>query len=410
MRISDNTLDNGLKVLCGSQPGLQTVTFAFGVHYGSVDENPKVNGSAHFLEHMLFKGTKKRNWKQISDQLKELGVRYNAFTDHETTVYYMQTYRGYANKTMEIMSDMILNSTLPEKEFELERGPIINENLIHHDNSKYMISDYIPKALYKKNPAKMSVGGDNEKTISKIRREDLENIYTNYYTPKNSVLSIYGGMGEKEMAGLASRYFGGMDGAYKKPERKVAREKQERRLVTMARKGIKQTRIGIGFQCSEFSERSINEYITLLVAERYLDDRLFDEVRQKRGLSYDPMASYEPYDTFGFIAAATGIEPKKVEEAKKVMLKEFEKLHDGEIDRKEFEDTKKTLSIENRVKTDNTAQMAIEMTVYELMYGGKKVLQSIPDAVAKVKLDDMMKYAEKYIKPDKYGMVLLKPS
>ena len=116
--------------------------------------------------------------------------------------------------------------------------------------------------------------------------------------------------------------------------------------------------------CSEFSKARIGEFISLLVAERYLDDRLFDEVRQKRGLSYDPMASYEPYDTCGFIAAATGIEPRKVGEAKKVILREFTKLHDGEIDKREFEDTKKTLSIENRVKVDNTAQMGIEMAVY----------------------------------------------
>ena len=288
MRATTKFMKNGLKVVTNSTPHLQTVGIAFGVKFGSIDEKPGINGAAHFLEHMLFKGTAKRTWKQISDQLKELGVYNNAFTDHETTVYFMQAYRGYFEKAIDIFSDMIKNSKLPEKEFELERGPIINENLIRHDNTKYMISDYMPRVLYKKHPAKMSVGGDNQKSISKIKRADLMDIYGSYYTPKNSVLSIYGGISTEKALSAASKYFGDFERNFRSKPRHMAREKQEKKVLTIARKGIKQTRIGIGFKCAEFDKADTDEFLAMTVIERYLDDKLFEEIRQKRGLSYHP--------------------------------------------------------------------------------------------------------------------------
>lgn len=410
MKISNKTLDNGLGVSAFSFPQLQTVAICLGVKFGSVDEEPRINGAAHFLEHMMFKGTKKRTWKQVDDQLKEIGARYNATTDHETTLYYVQVYKGYLGKAMDILSDMLTNSVIPEKEVELERGPVINENMIHHDNPRYMISDYIPRALYRKHPARMSVGGDNEKTIRNTKREDLARIYGTYYTPRNSVLSIYGGVGKEKAFALAEKYFGSMDGRYNAPKRKVAREKPQKNAITVKRNGIRQTRIGIGFMGGEYKNKDIDEFVSLNVVERYMGDKLFEEIREKRGLSYDPMASYNPYSTFGFFAAAAGIEPKNLDKTRGIMLKEFEKLQNGEIDKEELERTKKALSVEARTRQEDTMAMAVYMADYDLMYGGSHLLESMSERFLKVSIDDARKYSGKYIDVDKCGMVLLKPA
>ena len=399
-----------MKVVASSFPRLETVSIAFGVKYGSIDEKPKINGAAHFLEHMLFKGTKKRTWKEINDQLKELGAYYNAFTDHETTVYFMQVYKGYFDKAMGILSDMIKNSTIPEKEFELERGPIINENLIRHDNSRYMVSDYMPQALYRRHPARMTVGGDNEKTIMNVERSDLLEIYNDYYTPGNSVLSIYGGISTKEAMASAARHFDDFEGDYREPKRAPSREKQEKRALTISRKGIRQTRLGIGFKCSEFREDRIDEFVSMHVIERYLDDRLFEEIREKRGLSYDPMAVYSPYSTFGFIAAAAGIEPSMAGQAKSIMLNEFRKLQDGDIDLSDLRRTRQSLYVDGKVKRENTANMSIGAAVFELMYGGAGLFDALPALIRASSLEDIREFAGKYIDTERYGMVMLKPS
>jgi predicted Zn-dependent peptidase len=409
MNISSKVIDNGLKISVCSFPQLQTVGIAFGVKFGSIDEKPRINGSAHFLEHMLFKGTVKRTWKDMSDRLRELGVYDNAFTDHETTVYYMQVYRGYFEEAMDILSDMVKNSTIPEKEFTLERGPIINENLIHYDDPRYMMLDYMPRVLYKKHPARMPVGGDNDRTLKNVERHDLLDIYDRYYTPKNSELAVYGGVSASKALEVASRCFGDFERDYKKPRRSIAREKQEKRELTIARKGIKQTRIGIGFKCREFRKDALEEFVSLLTMERYLDDRLYDEIRQKRGLSYDPMAEYSAYSTYGFFAAVAGIEPKRLNETKSVMLKEFEKLQDGEISLEELNRSKSALQVEQKTARESSLQMSLSMATFELMYGGCRLLESLPGMIAKVSLDDVRKYCNRYIDVDRYGMVLLKP-
>jgi predicted Zn-dependent peptidase len=409
MQISSRFIGGGLGVSTCSFPQLQTVGIAFGVRFGSIDEKPRVNGAAHFLEHMLFKGTEKRTWKDISDRLRELGVYDNAFTDHETTVYYMQVYKGYFEEAMDILSDMVKNSTLPEKEFELERGPIINENLIHYDDPRYMMIDYMPKVLYKRHPARMPVCGDNDKTIKDMKRRDLLEVYEGYYTPRNSTLAIYGGVSAPKALDAASRCFGNFEGDYIKPRRSVAREKQEKRELTIARKGIKQTRIGIGFKCREFRKDSLEEFVSLLTMEKYLDDRLFDEIRQKRGLSYDPMAEYKAYSTYGFFAAVAGIEPKRLNETKGVMLKEFEKLQDGEISSDELNRSKSALQVELKTARESSLQMSMSMAAFELMYGGCRLLEALPGMIAEVNLDGVRKYCNRYIDVDRYGMVLLKP-
>ena len=409
MRTMTKTLKNGLKIVFKPVSQLQTVGISFGVRFGSIDENPRINGSAHFLEHMLSKGTKKRTWKQIDDQLTNLGVYNNAFTDHETTVYYMQAYRNYAGSTLEILSDMVKNSTLPEKEFELERGPIINENLMRHDNPAFLIYDYIPQVLYRKHPAKMSVGGDNDKTIKNVQRSDLESIYERNYTPQNSVLSIYGGISASKAFALAEKSFADFERPYERLNRHPAREKQERRSINIVRDGIKQTRFGVGFKCNEFSKKESREFLALSVASSYLSNRLFEEIRQKNGLSYDPMASYNPYSTFGFIASAAGIEPKNLARVRELTLKEFEKLQNGEIIKKDFESAKRSLYIENKIRRDRTLDMAVTMCTFELMYGGVAMMDTIADGINHITVKDVLESCAKYINVDKCGTVLLKP-
>ena len=200
-----------------------------------------------------------------------------------------------------------------------------------------------------------------------------------------------------------------LEGSYKKPIRKISKEKQEQRKITIKRKGIKQTRIGVGFKSREFRKSVLDEYLSLSVVGRYLSDKLSEEVRDKRGLSYDPMATYSPYNTFGFIAAAAGIEPAKLEQVKNVILKEFSKLHDGEINIKDFDRTKKALEVENRTIRDNSVWTSIAMASFDLMYGDAKFLDILPKKILKVSLDDIRKYCNEYIDVDKYSMVLLKP-
>lgn len=409
MRTRTSVLENGINVAVYPFPGLETVGIAIGVRYGSVDENPRINGSAHFLEHMMFKGTKKRTWKDIREETKAIGAYQNAFTDREMTMYIMQAYKKYAGESVEMLADMLQNSVLPEKEFELERGPIINENLLYEDNPSYLFSDYMPRVLFEKHPAKMPVGGNNETTIKKITREHLFEIYKRNYAPENMVIAISGGIDYRTADALVKKHFGRFERTYSRPRREVANEKQKRKDLVIDKKGLKQTRIGIGFKCREFDPKRLREYAGMTVLNALLNYRVYEEVREKRGLSYDPSSSYNSYATFGFIAAECGVEPKKAGTARSVMLKEFERLQNGEIGRDEVDKMKNSLRINYITRRERSLDFATVIANSGLIANDFMLSERLPDLVRSVTLDDVREYAHAYIDVDRYGMVMLRP-
>ncbi|MDE1874310.1 MAG: insulinase family protein [Candidatus Micrarchaeota archaeon] len=402
------TLDNGLRVAIYPAPQYQTVGVAVGVRYGSIDEDPRVSGAAHYLEHMLFKGTRKRTWQEINDIPRNLGMMRNAFTDKETTTYFLGAYKGYLNKAIDLLSDQIMNSTFPKKEFELERGPIINENLINDDSPIYMFYDFLPKVLYKKHPARLPTGGD-EASIRRTDLQDVLKIYDRYYSPQNMLVTIYGGVSTEKALATVKKHFSGFERKYNAQKRIQAKEKQVKSEITVLKKGIKQTRIGIGFKTKGFAEAHTKEYLTVSLISEILSRRLFDEVREKRGLSYDPRASYSAYGTFGFMAAAAGVEPKNLQRAKETILKEFGKLQDGEVDRDEVKNRKTGLSIRFLTGREDTLGMALSISESYLLYNSIALAEKMPELIREVSLDDVRKYCAKYIDVDRYGLVILKP-
>ncbi|HUC38579.1 MAG TPA: pitrilysin family protein [Candidatus Acidoferrum sp.] len=410
MQTHVETLDNGMKVIACSVPALQTVGIALGVKYGFVDDPDNKVGISHFLEHMLFKGTKRRTWKQIEEMTKALGIDKNAFTDEESTTYIMRAYKGYFKQGMDMLSDMIRNSTLPEKEFHMEKGPIINEILMFHDNpaSSDMQNGYLPKVLFKSHPAKNSSNESRAMTGS-MKRSDLMRVYKSYYAPSNMVLSIYGGVSVKDSVAYAKKYLGSFRRHAKPLNRYPAREKQEKRSVVITRSGVKQTRIGIGFKSPEFRKSHMDEYLASVVVEKVLQHRLFEEVREKRGLSYEPYGRVLTYSTFGFIGAEAGVVQNKLAETKSVILKEFDKLQKGEIEKKELDVVKNELRIGYTTVRERSLDMAVLMSSAEMTEGDASLPERMPNLVMKVGLDGVRAFCSKYIDIDKYCMYVLKP-
>jgi predicted Zn-dependent peptidase len=254
----------------------------------------------------------------------------------------------------------------------------------------------------------MPIGGDDA-TIKRTKRGDILNIYQNYYNPGNMILSIYGGVETRKALSIIKEHFADFHKKSKTPSRTDATESQVRKEITINKKGIKQTRLGIGFKSMGFRSVGIKEYLSMEVISEILSKRMFDEVREKRGLSYDPGASYSIYNTFGFIAAAAGIEPAKQDETKEVMLKEFEKMQNGEVDKSELSKRKQGLSVRYAIDKEDTLGMALSISDAHLTYGDTSIPERIPGLIKTVSLDDVRKYSSEYINVDKYGLVVLKP-
>ena len=409
MKSAAFVLSNGMQAYVYPRPGLESVGIAIGVRYGSIDDRKEINGAAHYLEHMLFKGTARRTAQEIKQEIRDIGVNWNAFTTFETTVYYMQGYSVYFERMADILSDMITNSTLPEEEFELERGPVINEKLIHQDNPRFFFYDTFGKVLYKRHPAMRPVGGSRE-SIERTTRNNLLSIYNSYYTPKNMIAVVYGNVSVNEAKETLERHIGRFNRKYNKLRRKVANEPQVGRELTIRKENLKQARIGVGFKTLPCRKASMKEIVTLMVIGKILSFRLFDEVRDRSGLSYDPSANYYPFSTFGFIGAQAGAEPQKIGAVRKIMLDEMGKLGHGDITKDEVERAKLGLGIQYRMQRESTLDMVNSIASYALIMGSYKFVEELPDMVGRVSVGDVKTYCSKYISAKKCGIVVLKPS
>ncbi|MDE1827644.1 MAG: insulinase family protein [Candidatus Micrarchaeota archaeon] len=408
MKSESFTLKNGVRIFIYPTPYLESVSIAIGVSYGSMDDSDQTMGAAHFLEHMLFKGTKTRTVSQIKEEIRDMGIMWNAYTDFERTTYYFQAYKDNFPKMIELLSDLFLNSTIPKTEFELERGPVLNEELMREDNNQYFFWDHLPKALYKRHPAGRKMVGNRE-SIKGIKREDLLKIYQTYYTPQNTVVAIYGSVGIEVAKRLAEKYFSKFNKREVKKQRPLAREPQVKNEVTVRKENIKQAIIGVGFKCREFHPSTVRETTALITAARVLNYRITDEVREKRGLSYIQWASYFQLSTFGFIAVQAGVEPKKIQEVKGIILEEFEKMRKGQITEDDIKKAKEGLIAQYRILRENTMAMANSITSMTLTTGDYKYTENLPDLISQVKLADVKKYCKKYIKTKSYSSVILKP-
>ena len=200
-------LKNGLRIVTEKIDGVNSISVGIMIKNGSRNETLELNGISHFIEHMFFKGTEKRNSKEVVEAIENVGGQINAFTSKEATCYYVKSLSTHLDLSLEILSDMILNSVFDTQEMEKEKSVVIEEINMSEDSPEDVLEDLHAVACYGDNPLSYPILGTIDK-IKSFSRDDLKNFINTKYTPKNAVVSICGKFDEKELNELLDKYFG----------------------------------------------------------------------------------------------------------------------------------------------------------------------------------------------------------
>lgn len=278
-------LDNGLEVLTVKKD-TQIASVNVGISVGSLYENETEKGIAHFIEHMLFKGTKKRSYEEINDGLELLGGEYNAYTDYAATVYTISCLSEEIKNGVEILSDMIINSAFREEEVEKERGVILAEIRTSKDDIEDLSFKRINEEAFEKSPLRYDVAG-LEENVKKYSKSELERFYNKYYVPNNAVITIVSSFDHEEALESISKWFSN----WKKGEtvkRDIIEEKNIEKIITTEKDNIEQSTIVYLYTFYDLDR----EYeLPLRILNHRLGESanslLFREVRENRGLAYD---------------------------------------------------------------------------------------------------------------------------
>lgn len=322
MQFQRTVLPNGLRIITIPMPSFESATVLVMVGAGSRYEVKNNNGISHFLEHMAFKGTKKRpTAMDITSLIDGMGGECNAFTGKEATGFYIKSSSDKIELSLDVLSDMLLNSKLDSKEIEKEKGVILEELNLYEDTPSRKIGDVYERLLYKDTPMGWDTGGEKD-VIKKIQREDFAKYMGSLYSADNMTVVIAGGIDSNEAEKLIGKYFKSMQSFDTLRYRKVV-ENQKKPEVFVKQKKTEQVHIALGFRTVplEHPDRYALDVLAAILGGG-MSSRLFHEVREKRGLAYYVRTNSDQYQDAGSLVSFAGVDPKRVEEAVAVIISE----------------------------------------------------------------------------------------
>lgn len=337
-------LDNGLRIITAPKPDSLATTVFVLVEAGSEYESKEINGVSHFLEHLCFKGTKKRPKPiDITDELNWLGAEYNALTYQERTGYYVKARNEHFKQALDVVSDIYLNSTFDSKEIEKEKGVIIEEINMYEDMPAKKVHELFDELLYGDQPAGWPIAGKKE-IIRVLNRDDIVKYHNAHYVAKATAVVVAGGINEEEVIEEIKKKFENISTGEKAGRVKTKESQEKPGLLVKQREGD-QVHLVLGVRAFNlFDERRYSLDVMTELLGGGMGSRLFERLRNEMGVVYSVGAYTDLHTHHGFMAAYAGVDPKRVDEAVGAMIGEFQKILDGPIQKRELEKVKNQIS------------------------------------------------------------------
>jgi predicted Zn-dependent peptidase len=335
--------DNGLKLITAPLTKTRAVTLLFLVGVGSRYEEKNLNGISHFLEHMVFKGTKKRPTNlDIAKALDAVGASYNAFTAEDYTGFFVRAESTHFDLALDILFDLLYHSKFEEAEIEKEKGVIIEEINLYHDTPQSFIADVAKKLFYDDQPLGLPVTGSKE-TVKTFTHDDFIAYRDQFYTPDNMIVAVAGGKNKTDWLQKIQEVFAKVN-LKKQGSAKAIQESQTKPQVLLWPKKTDQAHLVLAFRSIPRTDkrRPILRVLNNLLGEN-MSSRLFTEVREKRGLAYYISSEMAEFQDCGVFGVSAGVDLARSEEAVKVILEEFSKLKTTLVEEEELSRAKENL-------------------------------------------------------------------
>lgn len=403
------TLKNGLRIITVPQKNSQAVTVLILVGTGSKYETKEINGISHFLEHMFFKGTVKRPTTTIiAETLDKVGGIYNAFTGEEYTGYFAKVDFHHLDLAMDWVSDIFLNSKLDEKEAEREKGVITEEINMRVDHPSSFVQILWTKLLYGDQPAGWDIAGTKE-SVASISREKIVGYMEKQYVASNTIVCVAGNLENYNVKEKVKKYFSKVrsEKAYQKP--KVI-EMQTKPEILLQERKTDQTHLCLGVRgYNLFHPDRYTQEVIGIVLGGMMSSRLFIKVRERLGAAYYINTAAEVDTDTGYLVTQAGIDNRKVELSISTILKEYKKISQVKIPKKELQKAKDNIKGKMALLLESSDAQASFFGAQELLEGKILTLEEINDRISKVSQSDVQRVAKNIFQPKNLNLALIGP-
>jgi len=403
--ITRHTCENGVRVVLEKIPTVRSVTIGVWIGTGSRDEIVSNNGISHFIEHMLFKGTKTRHAREIAEAFDRVGGQVNAFTSKEYTCLYARVLDDYAAYAVDILADMLFNSLFDETELNKEKQVVSEEIKMYEDTPDDRVHDLLSQATYKEHPLGYSILG-TEESLSRFDKELLINHLKSHYFPENLVISIAGNVDEACIQQI---------------ERIFGKHKEKHTVETpikpffypgkiAKKKDTEQAHLCIGFDGVPNGDEAIYPLIVLNnIIGGSMSSRLFQEVREERGLAYSIFSYHSAYKDSGLFTIYGGTGAEQVDVLFDTIFVTIDNILEKGVTEKELKNSQEQIKGNLMLSLESTSSRMNRNAKNELLLQKHRSLDEIIQLVEGVTMKDIKNIAEQLFQHD-YSCSVISPS
>lgn len=391
-------LENGLRVVVVPMPSVESVTTMVMVGVGSRYEQKSTSGISHFLEHMAFKGTKKRPTAlALATLLDGIGAESNAFTSKEVTAYHIKSSATHIDTSFDVLSDILMHSTLPQEEINREKGVILEEFNMYEDMPMRKIGDVFENLMFGLAPLGWDILGDRD-IIKGATRTKFTKFMDKYYSASNMSLVVVGKVTAQEVKKLSEKYFTGLK-KFKTPTYKKFVRKNSGVEVFVKTKKTEQTHFAMGVPTVGLSDTKDRFALSVLSAilGGGMSSRLFHEVRERRGLAYYVRAYVDRYMDTGYLAAFAGVDNARAHESVQVVYEQMKLAAAGDFAQAEIQKAKEFIKGHFVLGLEDTGAVAIYYGSDEILEGKIEDPSEILQKIDLVTKDEVARVAKKYL-------------
>ncbi|WP_096435360.1 M16 family metallopeptidase [Alteribacter populi] len=396
--------DNGLRIVFEPNNTVRSVSIGIWIGTGSRFETKKQNGVSHFLEHMFFKGTKSRNAQQIAESFDSIGGQVNAFTSKEYTCYYAKVLDDHAEHALEVLADMYFNSTFDSKEMAKEKGVVLEEIKMYEDTPDDIVHDLLSQAGYGEHPLGFPILG-TEDSLDSFSADSLIEYMDQFYNADNVVISVCGNVDESFVEFIQETFRNmrqfDSDKSLERPRFKY--EKMGRKKET------EQAHLCLGYEGIAIGHEDVYNLVLLNnVLGGSMSSRLFQEIRENRGLAYSVFSYHSGFHDTGLLTIYAGTAVKHLEEMYGCLMSVIDSVKEKGLTEKELKNAKEQLKGSLMLGLESTNSRMSRNGKNELLLGRHRNLDEIVTEIERVSLADVKKLSYDLFSQD-FAMTLVSP-
>jgi len=410
VKVKQTTLKNGLRIVTSKMAEMHSVTALVTVGTGSRFEDFAVNGGvSHFLEHLLFKGSKNYPSAQaVAEAVDSVGGSNNAYTTIDSTSFYVKLPAESGELALDILSDMVKSPLIDASEVDRERGVVIEEMNLYRDDPAQFVFTLLPKMIFPNNPIGQDVLGSDE-VIKNIPVEAIRGYMRNHYTPNNMVVSVAGDVDHAEVVEQISKLMGDMEPSAAMESTPIS-EGPSVDLVSVIAKPTAQVHFVLGCRGYSYNDkRSRAAKVMAAVLGMGMSSRLFTNVRERQGLAYNIFADHVQFSDTGMFSVYAGVTIDKADQAVESVFNELKKITEETVGEVELAKSKRQLIAALEMGMESNSAVADRIANQLLMLGRVKPLEETIDEINSVTAEDIKRIAAEMLEPKGLRLAIIAP-